>query len=288
MIEMIGMIFEFQWPGRDTAFLNLSQGLGLASYFIVIGYEFLLFCYFLLIKWRETRKLYWMYFSLFFLFIAVSRGLFVIYDYMMPYFIDMIRTDPLIPLQLYRWANFIGWLAAACMVGVISTLIFTQDNQTTMIMRIVTPSIIVVIGSLFLFLPAETIIDGNFYIYSDPFNVEYEVSHGLSIVESPIALLGIGTFVLTFIITPIISFILPFIFFYLGLKSVGVIRKSSILNGLGFILYWFGRFATPFFSLTQKPGGGAWSGITINVWPPMIILMGLLFLALANMMLQQK
>lgn len=288
MIGIIGQIFQFAPPGRDTAFLNISQGLGLASYFIVIGYLFLLFCYFLLIKWRETKKLYWMYFSFFFLFAAISRGLFVIYDYMMPYFINQIRTDPLIPLDLYRWANFIGWLAAACMVGVISTLIFTKNNQTTTIMRIVTPLIVVVIGSLFLFLPPELVIDGNYYIYSDPNNVEYNVAHGLTIIDSPIANLGMGTFVLQFIITPIISFILPIIFFYLGFKSVGIIRKSSILNGLGFIFYWFGRFASPFFSLTQKPSGGAWSGITINVWPPMIILLGLLFLALANMMLQQK
>ncbi|MBD3354096.1 MAG: hypothetical protein GF364_21620 [Candidatus Lokiarchaeota archaeon] len=294
---MLDIILEFTFPGREGAFLNLDHGLGLASFFVVIGYEFLLFCYFFLIKFRQTKKMYWLYYSLFFLFAAISRGLFILYDYLMPYYIKQITTNPLLPLSVYRVANFIQYLAAACMVGIIATLIFpieetedrTKKDKLYFIMRIVMPGIVVIIGLLFLFLPDASLLNANYFLYSDPYEVGYDVDPGISPIPSPMDGMGLGSFILNLVVTPIISFILPIIFLYLAYKSVGLIRKSSALNGFGFMFYWLGRFSKYFFSATLKPGTEeAWSGVTQNVWPAMIILLGLLFLALANMMIQQK
>ncbi|MHA1392247.1 MAG: hypothetical protein ACTSRZ_01985 [Promethearchaeota archaeon] len=286
---MIDIIHQFTPPGRTGAFLNLDQGLGLASFFIVIGYEVLLWLYFLIIKFRETKKMYWMYYSLFFFFGALSRGVFIIYDYMMPYFIDKVRADPLLPLLVFRVANFIGWLAMASMVGILAILMFTGENRASKAIRIICPLIIVAIGSLFFILPDNSIIDENYFVYSDPYGMDYQVSPGISATPSPWPGLGMGSFVLNLIVTPAISFFMPVIFLYLAYKSVGLVRKSSALNGIGFLAYWVGRFSRYFFAISKNPRTGLpWTGVTQNVWPAMIILLGLLFLALANMMLQQK
>lgn len=275
-------------PGRDGAFLNLGQGLGLASYMVVIGYEFLLFVYFFLVKFKDTRKMYWLYFSLFFLFTCLSRAVLIFYDFLMAYFIDLVRADPLYPLQIYRIANFIDWLAIATMIGVLTTLIFTKEDKLSRILRICLPIAGVIVGSLFLILSDESLINVNYYIYMDPYSYGYAVTVPISEIPSPVNGLGLGSFVLNLLVTPLVSFGLPIIFLYLAYKSVGLIRKSSAMNGFGFLLFWLGRFSTYFFTLTLKPNGDPWSGLTQAAWPALIMIFGLLFLAMANLILQQK
>jgi len=286
---MIDIIHEFQFPGRTGAFLNLDQGLGVAAFFVVIGYEFLLWVYFLLIKFRETKKMYWMYYSLFFFFIVISQSIFILYDYFMPYFIEVVRANPLFPVFIFRIANFIGWLALATMVGILATLVFTENDKKSNILRIISPIVIIAIGSAFLWLPDNSILDENYFLYSDPYGMEYNITLPINATQSPWPGLGMGVFILNLVLTPIFSFFMPFIFLYLAYRSVGLIRKSSALNGIGFLAYWVGKFSKYYFAISKNPRTGLpWTGLTQNVWPALIILLGLLCLALANMMIQQK
>lgn len=274
---MLNSIFQMPEMTRTTPFLNISDSLSLALFFIVIGYEFLLFCYFLLIRFRKTRKLYWFYFSMFFLLIAISRGLFCIYDFIMPYFAGQIDANPLLPFEVYRWAQWTGWLAAATLVGLLSTLLFTKQRKVDIFLRIICPLVVVGLSFLWIFLPPQYLLDPNYFIYNSS---GYNINPGVTIIPVTFwANMAIGRFYLNYVILPILNFLLPLIFFYLGAKSVGVIRRSSLLNGLGFLTYYAGRTLQPTLGLI-----GA-SVLTQAILSPLIILLGLLFLALGNFML---
>jgi len=254
----------------------LENAFSMGLFFVVVGYQFLLFCYFLLIKYRKTRKIYWFYFSLFFLFIALSRVFFIIYDFTFPYAEELVQAQPLLPLTINRWAQFTGWIAVATLVGILSTLLFTkEDDKIHRILRIVFPLIVVVISFLWFILPDHLLIDPEYYMYMEPYNID----HGLGDIQT---ILGkaVGLFVLNYVILSILSFLLPFLFFYLAAKSVGVIQKSSILNGLGFLTYYIGRSLQPLLKWTER------SVLTQGLLPPLIILLGLLFLALGNLIMQ--
>ena len=137
------------------------------------------------------------------------------------------------------------------------------------------PLIVIVIASLILWLPAEYVVDPNYY--REVLGLEPPVT----IKPSPI--LGdsypVGLFYLNYILLPLLNFALPCIFFYLAAKSVGIIRKSSILNGVGIIIYYVGRSIQPILKYMDA--------ILVQAFvPPLIILIGLLLLALANFILQ--
>ncbi|MHA1728599.1 MAG: hypothetical protein ACTSWY_07685 [Promethearchaeota archaeon] len=268
---MINLVYQ-----PTTPFASLENILSLGFFFIVIGYQFLLFVYFFLIKYRTKRKMYWFYFSFFFLFIAISRVLFVVYDFLMPYAWEMLETNPLLPLTVNRFAQFTGWIAVATLVGVLSTLLFTKDNQLHKSLRIIFPLIVVGISLLFFILPDELLIDPSYYLYQAPYNLD----HGLGVINTVMGK-AVGLFVLNYVVLILLNFLLPILFFYLAYRSVGIIQKSSILNGLGFLLYYIGRSLQPLLVLMAPE----WVNTQV-ILPPLIILLGLLFLALGNLMLQ--
>jgi hypothetical protein len=194
----------------------------------------------------------------------------------MPFALDILKNDALFPLKINRWAQFTGWLAVATLVGLLSTLLFTKENDKLhKTLRILFPSIVVVLAFLFFILPDESLIDPSYHMYVmfDDFNIV----HGLDL-SSVQMVLGkpLGLFILNYVILSILTFLLPILFFFLAYRSVGVIRRSSFLSGLGFLVYFIGRSLQPVL---------VWLGssvLTQSLLPPLIILLGLLFLALGN------
>lgn len=261
----------------DEPFLSVVDSLSLGLYFIIIGYMMLLFFYFMFIRFRKTQKLYWFYFSLFFLFLAISRGLFIVYDFYMGIWATFIESGGIhLPIMIYRFASFTGWLAAAMVVGILSTLLFTKETKLHKSMAFILPGVVILIASLILWLPRAYVVDPKYF------------TDVLGFTESPVAIVPspifgdtypAGLFYLNYIMLPILNFALPCIFFYLAAKSVGVIRKSSVLNGLGLIIYYIGRSVQPLL----KFGGASFVQAFI---PSLIILIGLLLLSLANFILQ--
>jgi hypothetical protein len=261
------MAFQIEIPAIESVSIGL--------FFMIIGYMFLLFCYFLFIRFRKTKKLYWLYFSLFFLFLSISRGLFIVYDYYMGIWVTG-PSDAWIAILIYRLASFTGWVAAAMVVGILSTLLFTKETTLHKSMAYILPSIVLIIASLILWLPPEYVVDPKY------FTEELGFAPPVTIIPSPIFgdSYPVGLFYLNYILLPILNFALPCIFFYLAAKSVGVIRKSSILNGLGLIIYYVGRSIQPLLKF------GASIAFIDAFVPALIILIGLLLLALANFILQ--
>ncbi|TFG21199.1 MAG: hypothetical protein EU530_01015 [Promethearchaeota archaeon] len=257
--------------------ISVVDSLSIALYFVIIGYMFLLFCYFMFIRFRKTKKLYWFYFSLFFLFLLVSRALFIVYDYYMKIWILDIRYNGSnLPIVIYRLASFTGYAAAGMVVGILATLLFTKENKLHKSMAYLLPAAVILIASMILWLPAGYVVDPKYYWYV------------LNIAEAPVEIIPspifgdtypAGLFYLNYIGLPILNFALPCIFFYLAAKSVGVIRKSSLLNGLGLIIYYIGRSIQPLLKFGEN--------VLVQAFvPAIIILFGLILIALANFMLQ--
>nr|MDO8114401.1 hypothetical protein [Candidatus Sigynarchaeota archaeon] len=178
-------------------------------YFAVIGYKFLMFGYFLIIRYRKSKRIYWLYFSLFFIFLAVSRVGYLFYDY----FID--PADTFNRLLAWRFANITGWVAVASLSGILSTLLFTGESKLHMAIKKIFPLIPLGIAVHIIFIPDS-------WIYS------------------PSALLtwGIAKWYMNVGIMPIYIFLLPIMFFYLAKKSAGTLQRSFFINGLGLFLYY--------------------------------------------------
>ena len=259
-----------------AADIDVVDSLSIGLFFVIIGYMALLFVYFMFIRFRKTKKLYWFYFSLFFLFLAVSRGLFIVYDFYMKIWIVEIEAGSMLPVTIYRFASFTGWLAAAMVVGILATLLFTKETKLHKSMAYVLPIVVILVASLMLWLPAKYIVDPKYYWYElNLANPPVEIVPSPFLRESYPA----GLFYMNYIGLPILNFALPCIFFYLAAKSIGVIRKSSLLNGLGLIIYYMGRLVQPMLKNMAN-------ALIPAFVPAAIILVGLLLLALANFILQ--
>ena len=194
----------------------------------------------------------------------------------MTQWITQIEAGSNLPIVVYRFASFTGWLAAAMVVGILATLLFTKDSQLHKSLAYILPGVVIVIASLILWLPPEYIVDPKYFT-----DVLGLANPPVTIKPSPIFgdSYPAGLFYLNYILLPILNFLLPCIFFYLAAKSVGIIRKSSILNGSGLIIYYVGRMVQPLL----KSGGN----LLIQAFvPAVIILIGMLLLALANFILQ--
>ena len=86
----------------------------------------------------------------------------------------------------------------------------------------------------------------------------------------------LGRFLFNFIFMPLFLALIPFIFLYLAWKTFGVLRKSYALNAIGFILYFIGgRILQGALDVAALPHVRA-------ILPPLLILLALLILVLAN------
>lgn len=223
---------------------NLNEAIAIGLYFTVIGYKFLCFGYFMLIRFRKTKRMYWLYFSLFFIFLAASRVFYMMMDF-------FFGGDPE-KLVAWRFANLSGWLSVAMLSGILSTLLFTGDSKLHHVIKKIFPLVPIGIGIFIMFIPDIWISD-------------------------PLGLFGWGTgkLVLNVIVLPIYIVLLPFMFFYLAKRSAGTLQRSFLLNGIGLLLYYVVRAVQPV--LITMTGSG-----TALMLPPLLILLSILIITFAN------
>jgi len=250
--------------------LNFEQAIESGLYYIIICYYFLLFAFFLLMRFRITKKEYWLFFSLLFLCLAFGRVFFIVYYFYLPQFESLIVDGTLaaLPGLMWKLATFFTWLGTACLMGILGVLLFTEKDRISLILRAVLVVVPIVIAIIAMSLP-----DGYFLDQStiNQFNLDIQ-----SIPLSPTLDYPIGRFVFTLVLTPIFIFLIPFLFLYLAIKTFGVLRRSYLLNAIGFLLYYVGRIlqgALPYTGL---------SSMTVALIPPFIILLALLIIVIAN------
>ena len=291
------MMFE---EAPKFQFMDVWSAVEMGFYFIVIGYYVLLFAYFGLMKYRTSKKLYWLFFAVLAIMLAIGRFFFISYYF----FIPELETATSTPQDLeyigellmvsYRVATFFTWMGITCIVGVLGILLlpvpvdrdrkfeenggikvkitkFFNDDKIRRIFQVILLIIPVIIGILALTLPDELFMDPDL-------NDHYYIT--------PIDLIQIGTypvgrFFLNLVALPLLVFLIPVIFIYLAWKTFGVLRKSYALNAFGFIFYFAGRLLQGLFDNAGLPHMRA-------ILPPLLIILSLLIIVIANNVEQLK
>jgi hypothetical protein len=270
-------------------YFTIWDGIESGLYYAIVGFYVLIFFYFLLMRFRVSKKLYWFYFSILFLFLAAGRGFFIVYYFYAPELLE--PYGPMTGLELvgllmilYRLATFSTWLAIACLMGVFGTLIvphvsdiaetkdneskikvFLRNNNVRILLKICLIVIPIVVSILALTLPDSLFMDPDFN--DPPYNADIDII--------PIFGYPAGRFVLNFLLLPIMVIVIPFLFVYLALKTFGVLRRSYALNAIGFFIYFSGRIAQGLLESFGFPHVEA-------ILPPLLILLSLLIIVIAN------
>ncbi len=252
-------------------YFNFYDSLELGLYMVVCGYYVLIFAYFLIMRFRVSKKSYWFFFSILFIMLAASRVCFIIYYFYAP------ETSSLDLVMIsYRFAVFFTWMGVSCLMGMLGILLFPPDVEEQSKykikldlkfgFRILLFILPIIIGILALAFPLSFLID-----------VEFLDEFGISSPVAPIVILNypVGRFIINLVFQPLFNILVPVMFFYLASKTFGVIRKSYALNGIGFLIYYSGRIL---FSVLGAVG----SSHTQAILPPLVILLSLLIIVIAN------
>jgi len=271
-------------------YLSFFDAIEMGLYFIIVGYFFLLFFYFLFIRYRTSRKLYWLFFSLFFLCFGIARVFFIVYYFFGPELYDLTNGADVVAFLMvnFRLATFFTWMGVACAVGVLGILLFPPETQEEnkgkktlnewfktrknieLLIRIGLFALPIIIGILALTLSDGFFMDPEFLTNYPGISVEL-VTIRFGSWEYPL-----GRFLLNFIFMPLFLVLIPFIFLYLAWKTFGVLRKSYALNAIGFLLYFIGgRILQGVLDVATLPHLRA-------IMPPLLILLALLILVIAN------
>lgn len=256
---------------QDFTYFNFYDSLELGLYMVVVGYYFLIFAYFFIMRFRISKKSYWFFFSLLFLALSLSRVFFIIYYFYAP------ETQNLTLIMLsYRLAVFFTWIGISSLMGMLGILLFPPevkeesrfkiDFNLKFLFRVILLVAPIIIGILALVFPDSLLID-----------MAYVSDFVEDIPIEPIAILGypVGRLIINFIFQPLFNILVPVMFFYLAKKTFGVIRKSYALNGIGFLIYYFGRILYSVLGVFDAPH-------TQSILPPLIILLSLLIIVIAN------
>jgi hypothetical protein len=190
----------------------------------------------------------------------------------------------------YKMATFFTWMGTACAVGVLGILLFppgtgekqnaegrksiknwfTSRNNIKRMVRLGLVAIPIIIGILVLALSDRYFIDPDFEdIYAVPPSYS-PINIDIFGWQYPV-----GRFLLNFILMPLFVALIPFIFLYLAWKTFGVLRKSYLFNAIGFLLYYGGRILQGALDVALLPHVRA-------ILPPLLILLALLILVIAN------
>ncbi len=257
--------------------------------YVIVGYYFLIFAYFLLMRFRMSKKLYWFFFSVLFICLAAAGVFFIVYYWYTPE-LEMSDSNMVAALMLqYRLATFFTWMATASVMGVLGILLFPPEAKVEqkpaeksgasnkkivlsenmkLALRFALIAFPIVIGILALTLPDS--------LFMDPaFKEDYNYKIDLVVITIGDWSYPAGRFVLNFVFMPLFIAIIPFIFLYLAWKTFGVLRKSYLLNGIGFLLYYAGRISQGIFDVIK------WEHVSAIV-PQLMILISLLIIVIAN------
>lgn len=276
------MIFQGNFQYFDI-WDSIESGL----YYAIVGFYFLIFAYFLLMRFRTSKKIYWLYFSLLFLCLAAGRVFFIIYYFYFPELLGTMTNLELVGLLniQYRFATFSTWLGIACLMGVFGTLIFPsfteevnpsekedlkfkmflRKNHVRISLKILLILFPIVIGILALTLPDSLFMDPDFN--EAPYSVGIEL---ITIYGYPA-----GRFVLNIILLPLMVLVIPILFVYLALKTFGVLRRSYALNAIGFFIYFIGRITQGVMDTLEFYHVRA-------ILSPLLILLALLIIVIGN------
>ncbi|MFX1273776.1 MAG: hypothetical protein ACFFBP_12020 [Promethearchaeota archaeon] len=280
--------------GQDIN-LDLSnwEGIELMLYGIILGYYVLISFYFIFLKYRNSKKTYWLFFGNIFISLAIGRYFFQMLYFFVPAQGVSPETGEAL-MYCYRLATFFTWIGISFAVGVLGILLlptivdknreiteknqikkaiikFLNNDKRRLAIRIILMIIPVIVGILALILPDNLLMD-----------VETNVTYFYPPIEL-ITIFGypIGRLWLNWILLPLLVFLIPFMFLLLAYKTFGVLRKSYLLNGVAFLMYFAGRILDGVFNSLN------WPHIKSYI-PPLFIIVSLILFVLANSVSELK
>ncbi len=183
-----------QFTELDTLIIGL--------WFVIVGYFFLLFIYFLAFRYREKRNPFHLGFGLFFLLLGIGRIFYLVWDF-------YIHIE-----SWWRLATVTSWIAIFTVFLALAYQIL--ERKLWQIVLISSPPLIIAILILilpWLFWPSS-------------------LTGGI---------LTIGYIISNYAILPLYVIVLPALFFFIGLQLTGQLRTSNFLLGTGFLIYYGGR-----------------------------------------------
>jgi len=264
-------------------FFTLWSGIESGLYYAIIGFYVLIFFYFLLMRFRTSKKMYWL-----FLCLAVGRIFFIIYYFYAPELYGILSNPELVAILMiyYRFATLFTWFGIACLMVILGILIFPpladnieRKSETSfksklkglfrekflrLILKIALFIIPIIIGVAALILPDS--------LFMDP---DFVTKYGVDPSSLDLTFFGYpaGRAVLNFILLPIFVAFIPFLYLSLAMRTFGVLRRSYALNAVGFLIYFLGRILQGL--LSSFPHVSA-------TLPPLLILLSLLIIVIAN------
>lgn len=277
---------------QDTPFqyFTIWDAIESGLYYAIIGFYVLIFFYFILMRFRTSKKAYWLFFSFLFLFLAVSRVFFIIYYFYAPELEGAITNPELVSLLmiLYRYATLSTWLGIACLMVILGVLIFPpigedkkNSSGTSVIDKLkeilrmkyvrLTLKFLLIIVPIIVGVSALILPDS---LFMDP---DFITKYGVPASSIDLTFFGYpsGRAVLNFIILPIFVAFIPFLYLSLARRTFGVLRRSYALNAVGFLIYFLGRILQGVLNSVGFPHVSA----TLS---PLLILLSLLLIVIAN------
>lgn len=178
----------------------------IGGWFVIIGYFLILFLYFVAFRYQENQNLFHLGMGIFFLLLGVARACFMVLDF---YSVSDSIWRPI----YWKVGTAVSW--AAIFAIILSLAYVIIEDKLWLQVLVALPPLLVSI--LVVALPPALV-----YPYPD--------------LPLPIAYL-----VFNFGLLPIYSIVLPLLFFDIGRRLSGPLRRSNFLIGGGFLLYYVGR-----------------------------------------------
>jgi len=211
-------------------------------WFLVVGYYFLLFVYFILMRFRKTKNPFHFALGLFFFGVALGRAFLFVGDFYAGQEIQITGAPFTMPETDFFWrtGTFFQWMALAVLFSTAGYLIL-----------------------------AEKWAQYGFAIPPIAIAVVYLVVPSGPLFDEMITFLNV-------VLAPLFAILIPLLFFYMAWRSAGILRRTNFLLGLGFLIFYAGR--TMHSTAVRMIIGNLLGGVL----SPVLIFFGLIFIVVGS------
>jgi hypothetical protein len=222
----------------------------IGGWFVIVGYFLILFLYFVAFRYQENQNLFHLGMGIFFLLLGAARACFMVYDF---------YSDPASIWRVTYWkiGTAVSW--AAIFAIILSLAYVIIEDKLWLQIAIALPPLLVAI--LVVALPPTLV-----YPYPS--------------LPLPFAYL-----IFNYALLPVYVIVLPLLFFDIGRRLSGPLRRSNFLIGGGFLLYYVGRVLQSGTVVAIINGVVPGLGITIA---PLFVFFALILIALGVLTERQQ
>jgi hypothetical protein len=227
-----------------------TESIGLGLWFATIGFYLLISIYLYFFKWKQTKNIFLLCLSVFFLCLTVGRVFFIVNDFFLvpeifPTGMNFLFVYALVNPWYWRLGSFWEWIALGWLtVGMSITLIENRILQRTVpVIPFLAAFIIILapenllfsfgIGQIHYFVPELIFLQQPLVVY-----LYYEIPILTGFIFQPSGIVYVS---MNYVLAALYAIMVPLIFFWVAWQGIGTIRKRALLLGFGFTIYYVGR-----------------------------------------------